>query len=60
MFAGFGYGLGLKHMVNTSAFVYAEWRQVNYERKTYAYGGCDSETIKPKTTLGLFGAGIKF
>lgn len=59
-FAGFGYGLGLKHMVNTSVFVYAEWQQVNYERKTYAYSGGASETIKPKTTLGLFGVGTKF
>lgn len=59
-FSGFGYGLGLRYMVNKNVYVYGEWQEVDYGSKTTDVGDGVFVTIKPKTTLGLFGVGYKF
>lgn len=59
-FSGFGYGLGLRYMANKNVYVYGEWQKVDYGSKTTAVDDDVFETIKPKTTLGLFGVGYKF
>ena len=58
-FSGFGYGLGLKRMVNSNVYLYAEWQQTDYDTKTIT-NGTATTTLKPKQTLGLFGIGMTF
>jgi opacity protein-like surface antigen len=54
-YTGFGYGAGVKHLMNNNMFVFAEWQQVDFQSKDVS-----GVTIKPKNTLGLIGVGWQF
>jgi hypothetical protein len=56
-FDGFGYGVGLKHLLNANLFVYVEAQQRIYNSETFNINGVD---VKPKETQGIVGVGWKF
>jgi opacity protein-like surface antigen len=55
-FNGFGYGVGLKHLMTPNLFVYVEAEQRVYNSETFS----SSVDVKPKETHGIIGVGWKF
>lgn len=56
-FDGFGYGVGLKHLMTPNLFLYVEAEQRVYNSETFSASGID---VKPKETHGIVGVGWKF
>jgi opacity protein-like surface antigen len=54
-FDGFGYGVGIKHLVTPNVYLFVEAEQRPYNSKTF-----NSVDVKPTETLGTFGVGFKF
>ena len=54
-YAGYGFGVGLRTMLNQNVYLQAEIMQVNYSEKTTL-----GLTAKPSTTLGSLGVGYQF
>ncbi len=54
-FTGFGYGAGIRTMLDKTSFVQVEFVQTKYGSQTD-----DGLTGKPSTTVGTIGYGIKF
>jgi len=58
-YTGFGYGVGLKQLINSNLFAFTEWQEADYVTK-------DTDTksvtvnVKPKNTVGLLGLGWQF
>lgn len=60
---GWGFGLGLRHMIDKNAYLFAEWQQVEFQSKKRTLADDDGVlTVKvaPRNTIGLIGAGFKF
>lgn len=58
-FTGYGFGAGVKHLINKNLFVFAEWQQIQYQSKSWTDVGA-TLTVKPTSTLGLIGVGWQF
>jgi opacity protein-like surface antigen len=54
-YTGYGFGLGLRTMLNTNVYLQAEVMQVNYNEKSTL-----GLTAKPSTTSGALGIGYLF
>jgi hypothetical protein len=54
-YAGYGFGVGLRTMLNTNIYLQAEIMQINYNEKTTL-----GLTAKPSSTQGSFGVGYQF
>ena len=59
-FRAFGYGLGLKHLINANTFLYAEWQKADYDTKSFSDGAGGTFSLKPRQAVGLFGVGMTF
>jgi len=60
---GFGYGVGVKHLLYKHVYVGLEVQKVDYSSATYkkAYENReDVYTVKPKQLQGLISVGYKF
>jgi opacity protein-like surface antigen len=56
-FSGFGYGLGVKHLVTQHLYLYVEVEQRVYETRSFS---ALQINVRPEETLGTFGVGWKF
>ena len=54
-YVGFGFGVGVRTLLNANIYLQAEIMQVNYNEKTTL-----GLTAKPSTTLGSVGVGYQF
>ncbi len=54
---GWGYGFGVRHMIDQHAYVFVEWQQVEFERRRF---GPFNARYRPHNTIGLIGAGWRF
>jgi hypothetical protein len=59
-FTTFGYGVGLKHMIGSKSYLYAEWQNVQYNVRPFNDGVGDSINYKPNESFGLLGVGVNF
>lgn len=63
-FKGFGFGAGIQTMLTSNVFAYAEVQRVQYGSETiYADSGegwSESESAKPRSTIGAIGVGYRF
>lgn len=60
---GWGFGLGLRHMIDKNAYFFAEWQQVEFQSEKHTVTIDDlpiAVKIQPRNTLGLIGAGYRF
>ena len=59
-FSTIGYGVGLKHMVGNTTYLFAEWQKVQYNVKPFDDGVGDTISYKPSENFGLLGVGLTF